>query len=556
VLLTLDDPEALEPSQTGAKAAWLARARQAGLPVLPGVVVTAGHSQRFLQAGADALATSGSGRARMVITGTILPDRLREELTLSTASMAAPLVVRSSSVLEGSGEWSGAFTSYLDIRHEELPKAVVGCYASAFTQATVERFEAAGVDPRRADLAVLIQPALDPQFGGTARLVGEDAFIVGVKGSPVPLVQGWDPGVQAKVTSAGTIHGASAIETLGEDVIRSVDEALRHAQQTIGANNCEWAVADGQVWVLQAQRFAEQASGEGIAIADALRTDEAADLGRLIRRYPGPLAEQLVLPWAIGAPDLADLEVPAVDVDPLDALQAAAAHAASLTAEVWSRPKPVAAVRGRDTLRELRGTDPAVGLSLIAGLRRPDLDQAREVLGLLATVRRGLVDAGAVAHASSGWHVAEEAARVWLSRRGDSASTTRIGFDRWEPFNAALVAAHGTSVAGVSAGSGIAFGRMCVVTDPGKAAHFRPRDVVVAVHPVPGLAALLFDAAALITTGGGPAAHLFESARSLGIPALCATRIEDLVDSELDQIDHPWALAVDGVAGVVHGVPW
>lgn len=84
----------------------------------------------------------------------------------------------------------------------------------------------------------------------------------------------------------------------------------------------------------------------------------------------------------------------------------------------------------------------------------------------------------------------------------------------------------------------------------------RPRDVVVGVHPVPGLAALLFDAAALVTTGGGPAAHLFESARSLGIPALCATRVEDLISCELTDVEADWALAVDGNAGLMHGVEW
>lgn len=556
VLLTLDDPAALEPTRTGAKAAWLARARQAGLPVLPGVVVTADESHDFLAAGANALAGSGSGRARMVIMAMEPPGDSLAALSAATADFTSPLVVRSSSVLEGSGEWSGAFTSYLDIRPTELPKAVVGCYASAFTQATVERFAAAGLDPVRAELAVLIQPALDPEYGGTARMVGEDVIVVGVKGSPVPLVQGWDPGVQARVTAGGAVQGAKAVETLGEEVINAVADALRGAQQAIGANALEWATEGDHLWILQAQRFAEQAPGAGVAIADDLRTEAAATLGRLIRRHPGPLGERLVLPWAIADPTLADLSVEPADLDPLDALQAASAHAATLAAEVWARPKPVAAVRGRDTLRELRGTDPGVGLALATGLRPPDRDQAAEVLALLATVRQGIAATGAVAHPDSAWHVDEETARRLLSGALGDVAPTRIGFDRWEPFNAAVVAAHGDSVTGSSAGTGVAFGRMCVVTEPGEAAHFRPRDVVVAVHPVPGLAALLFDAAALITTGGGPAAHLFESARSLGIPALCATRIEDLLGAGLDEVTTEWALAVDGSNGVVHGVPW
>jgi phosphoenolpyruvate-protein kinase (PTS system EI component) len=97
---------------------------------------------------------------------------------------------------------------------------------------------------------------------------------------------------------------------------------------------------------------------------------------------------------------------------------------------------------------------------------------------------------------------------------------------------------------------------MCIATSPAGAQRFRPRDVVVASHPVPGLAALLFDAAALVTTGGGPAAHLFESARALGIPAVCAARIEEVIGSELGDVSQEWALAVDGDAATVHGVQW
>lgn len=556
MLLSLDDELALEPAVAGAKAAWLARARQAELPVLAGLVVGAEHAATHLRRGAEELEQHGSGRARMAITGTRLPEALEEELQRATDELSAPLVVRSSSALEGSGLWSGAFTSYLDIDHSELPKAIVGCYASAFTQSTVERFAAAELSPDKAALAVLIQPALDPEFGGTARLLGEDVMVVGVRGSPVPLVQGWDPGVQAKVTAGGGVQGHTAIDTLGEELIAEVADNLRHAQETIGANSCEWAVQDGTLWLLQIQRFAVEPAAEGIAVAPELRTDEAAAVARLVRRYPGPLGEALVLPWAVADPHLADLHVAAADLDPHEALHAAVAQAGALCAEVWGRPKPVAAAQAADALRALRGSDPGTAMSLISGLRPPDRLRATEVLRLLAAVRAGLVSAGAVAHEDSAWHIDEPAARAWLAGGSPPDARARIGFDRWEPFNASVVAAHGTAVNGTGAAAGVAFGRMCVVTDPGSARQFRPRDVVVGVHPVPGLAALLFDAAALITTGGGPAAHLFESARSLGIPALCATRVEDLIGSELDEVTGDWALAVDGTTATVHGMPW
>jgi hypothetical protein len=457
MLVSLNDEGALDPKATGAKAVWLARARQAGLPVLPGLVITSDHGAPYLELGAEQMAHHGSGRARMTITGTPLPDALRDDVLSRAEALSAPMVVRSSSALEGSGLWSGAFTSYLDVRHEELPKAIVGCYASVFTQATVERFVAAGVSPATAAIAVLVQPALDPESGGTARLSGEDVLVAGVKGSPVPLVQGWDPGVHAKVTPDGAVQGKAAIDTLGEERLRRVALALRQAQDAIGANSCEWAFQDDTLWLLQVQRFALEPAAEGIAVSPEIRTAAAAGIGRLVRRFPGPLGEALVLPWAIADVGLADADVVPADLDPHEALHAAVAEAAALTAEVWGAPKPVAAEKSRDTLRLLRSQDAATAMSRLAGLRPPDRVRAGNVLNLLAAARHGLVAAGAVAHEASAWHIDEQAAGARLAAHAGPDAVARIGFDRWEPFNATVVAAHGSSVRGTAAASGVAF---------------------------------------------------------------------------------------------------
>jgi phosphoenolpyruvate-protein kinase (PTS system EI component) len=52
---------------------------------------------------------------------------------------------------------------------------------------------------------------------------------------------------------------------------------------------------------------------------------------------------------------------------------------------------------------------------------------------------------------------------------------------------------------------------------------------------------LLWDAAGLVTESGSPAAHLFESARALRVPAVCGVSLP-LGDR---------IVAVDGHAGVV-----
>src|SRR5690606_17854212 len=73
-LLDLDDPRCADPRLAGGKAATLARARQSGLPVLPGVVVTVEESTEHVRGGVDALARRGSGGARLEVTATPLDE--------------------------------------------------------------------------------------------------------------------------------------------------------------------------------------------------------------------------------------------------------------------------------------------------------------------------------------------------------------------------------------------------------------------------------------------------------------------------------------------------
>ena len=405
LIFDLDDDRCLDPGRAGAKAAWLARGRRAGLPVLPGVVAAAEESTTLLLAGAAALRHRGSGGARLVVGQAELPASLREEIRQETADLAAPLVVRSSSLLEGSGEWSGAFTSYLDVDHEELPKAVTGCWASAFTVSTLERFAAAGIEPASSPMAVLIQPALQPDFGGTARIDGDEVSVIGVSGSPAPLVQGWEPGAHGKVTPTGVVLGGEAIALMGEEVVSAVATTIRHARETTGANACEWATVGGEVFLLQLMRTAEIEMGEAPVIP-ALVGEKPMQIARMVRRNPGPLGEALILPWAVADPGASLVaEPPADNIDALEALRSAGEHAAVMTAEAWGLPKAAARARAQDTLREFRGSQPGPALARLEGLHPIDSERSRYVRGLVARVRLALVAAGHVGDSHAAWYV-------------------------------------------------------------------------------------------------------------------------------------------------------
>lgn len=555
MLLDLNDERAEDPGLAGAKASWLARGLRAGLPVLPGFVVPTSFSRQPMQQGREIMQTRGSGGARLAISQAGMPNELAAAVIAASEELGDRLVVRSSSVLEGGGEWSGAFTSYLDLRPEETPVGVRGCWASTYTVHTLERHEAAGIEPGTAPMAVLIQPEVTPEFGGVAKLAEDEVAVTGVVGSPVPLVQGWDPGVHAQVAANGVIKGAAAISSLGEDTISNVAESLRQAERTIGANSCEWAIVEGEVVLLQLSR-AEVRERMALMVSDAFGRADIAAIGRLVRRYPGPLGEELVLPWAVAAPDAFLVDAEPADLDPIEAFAEAREQARTLTAEVWGGPKPEAVERASSTIRGLRGDEPIRAADTIAALRPPDAARARAVLSMLARVRVAMVAAGAVSAAEQGWHMSTSEITEALRLGRAKELRSRIGFDRWEPFDVAVVVSHGEFRDALSAAPGIGVGRMCFVDDGTAALEFRPRDVVVGLRPTPQLAPLLWDASAVITTGGGPAAHLFESARALAIPALASVDLEGLLGQGLVEASGRFAVAVDGNAGRLWVTAW
>jgi hypothetical protein len=399
-VLDLDDPRCSNPRVAGAKASWLARGRHQGLSVLPGVVLTADVSVPALQHGAETLSVRGSGGARLEVGQFPVGSTLLARATQAAAGFGPALAVRSSSVLESAGEWSGAFASYVDVGPAEIGKAIAGCWASAFTVSTLERFEAVGLKPAAAPMAVLIQPLIRPEYGGVARLdQNGDVEVTGLNGSPAPLVQGWETGARVVVAPGGEIVTSDdAISYLGFDLVTEVTRQLLAAQRLTGANTCEWGSADGRLYLLQLTRHAitsrraaapdrgpHPSAGSGLVDSHPIDS-RLIDLGRLARRYPGPLGEALVLAWAAADPalviDTPTFSVTAAQEDPTDpvvALHLAAGEAAVLTAETWQMPEPMAAARAASVLRQARGSHPEAALDCLTGLRIRDTERAARV---------------------------------------------------------------------------------------------------------------------------------------------------------------------------------
>jgi pyruvate,water dikinase len=233
-VVELDDPRAVDPALVGAKAANLARARSAGLPALPGVVLTTSWSRNETDAATDAWRRLSDDGARRV-------------------------VVRSSSTGEDGGESSmaGVFESVLDVDDEERFLVAV----DTVVQSAAAAREAGLVD---ATMAVLVQPMIDAQWGGV--LFGADPvsgrrdrfLVAAVDGGPDELVSGRVNGWTAVLDRHGRVRevraGHDSPRPPRRDVRRLAALARQVARTYGGPQDIEWAVtADGRLHLLQAR---------------------------------------------------------------------------------------------------------------------------------------------------------------------------------------------------------------------------------------------------------------------------------------------------------------
>lgn len=554
-VVDLDDDSALDSMIVGAKAARLAAARRAGLPVLPGVIVVAEVGRPALRRGAEALERGGSGRARLSAMDEEVPETVLVPLRAALDVMGTPVVVRSSSPMEGDTAWSGTFSSFEDIERDDLRTAVRGVWASAFTVHAVERYEAIGFDAADVDLAVLVQRQLVPECGGSARRYDDGRVAVhAIAGAPRDLLQGWETGVRAVVhPNDGPVEG-DAVAALGADPIRAAADLVIAVHEKLGDDLIEWAWADGAITLLQSTSsplaIALMTSGEEL---EGLNDPRFAEAAVLVERFPGPLGEQLVLPWAFafgsGLPSPAPR---AASADIEEDFSRAIELATQLTKQAW-QDRADGGHQVVEAFAALRSSDPVAALDLLLATRRVDTRQASELLGLLDGIAVALAGAGRLHSQRRMWRATVDQIRAAVGDP-ERREPQSLGPDRWEPFLHAAVRANGTLTAGVPVVPGISAGRVVVVRDAHSPPPFEDRDVIVADRPLPALAPLLWRAGGLVTATGNPAAHLMEVANSVALPTVLGVDLTSFGGLS-GLAASAWIAAVDGDAGTVSFLP-
>lgn len=284
-VIALEEAAEHDSATVGAKAVALATARQAGLPVLDGFVLSTAAVASW--PGNRENGTLPAGLATGALSAGLAYDLYN---AWHSWGRGRALVVRSSSPNEdgSASSLAGQFRSVLDVRTWER-----------FLEAVDEVVASAGSSP----MAVLVQPFLRPITGGV--LFGADPVtgrrdrlvVAAVPGGPHQLVSGTETGTQLVLSRKGRIVEASANdgqELLSRSVRRSLARMARQAADLFGGpQDIEWAIEpDGSLVLLQSRPIT--------AIGDEAEPDSRSPVlgpGPVAETFPAPLSPLEVDLW-------------------------------------------------------------------------------------------------------------------------------------------------------------------------------------------------------------------------------------------------------------------
>ncbi|MDS0282654.1 PEP/pyruvate-binding domain-containing protein [Haloarcula onubensis] len=281
LLLALDAPLATEPSLTGGKGATLARLRQRGFPVPDGAVVTTELFDRVTDDPAierlrDRLerADEDDTPARRAIAADLrrairdrsVPADLRDALTATLPD--GPYAVRSSGTSEDSPDasFAGQYETTLGVAGGDLAGAILACLASLFSDRAVAYRARNDLATAALSMAVVVQRVVDADVSGIC--FSADPLTGTRSVSVIDAGRGLGEAQVSGTATADTLRvdrtdGSVLAYHVGADrtdpvlTDRDATALVRIAariEDTLGRpQDVEWAIADGEIAVLQAR---------------------------------------------------------------------------------------------------------------------------------------------------------------------------------------------------------------------------------------------------------------------------------------------------------------
>ncbi|MFC7081143.1 phosphoenolpyruvate synthase [Halorussus caseinilyticus] len=322
-VLWLDEITADDLELVGGKGASLGELTGAGLPVPSGFVVSAGTYRSFIEETGiaeelfeavdvdtedSAALAEAQSRAKELVLETEMPEDIRQEILDSYDDLEdgeAFVAVRSSATAEDlpDASFAGQQETFLNVTREDLVDRVKRCWASLFTQRAIYYRQEKGFAHDKVDIAVVVQRMVDAEKSGVmftshpstgaSKIIIEAAWGLGeavVSGSVSPdnYVVNRETGAVEELTIADKKTMMEKDDETGETVEREVEDDRREAQVLdetdisrlveLGERvedhydtpqDVEWAIVDGEVFMLQSRPITTIDDGESEIETDA-----------------------------------------------------------------------------------------------------------------------------------------------------------------------------------------------------------------------------------------------------------------------------------------------
>ncbi len=257
-----------ELDRLGGKGANLARLAAAGFPVPDGFVITTAAYRRQV-AGLSLDAELEPAELRRRIESAPVDAGLIEQILEAYRRLpAGPVAVRSSATAEDlpGAAFAGQQDTYLNVPEEELLAAVSRCWASLWTDRAVAYRRRLRIEPDEISIAVVVQSMVpaevagvlftaDPVTGRRDRIMIDATAGLGealVSGEVTPDHYLLDPeGRQLEFRPGGSSSGSPLLGAAELHRLAELGAAVR--DHFGGPQDLEWALADGQVRLLQAR---------------------------------------------------------------------------------------------------------------------------------------------------------------------------------------------------------------------------------------------------------------------------------------------------------------
>jgi pyruvate,water dikinase len=256
------DPRCLDVACAGGKGASLARMTAEGLPVPPGFVVPSEALAEAVDAERlAALARAGDHEAAQQLVQAVEPLEVDDAYTQLGGG---PVAVRSSACAEDSdtASYAGQQETFLNVRGAaEVRRRIADCWASFFSErALFYRARKGSLDDLR--MAVVVQQMVAPEKSGVLftvdpvqrrrdRMVVEAVFGLGeqvVSGHVTPdhyVVDRTGVAKRERLANGGVLEPGELVQLA--DLGRTLEERFG------GPQDIEWAIADGELYLLQSR---------------------------------------------------------------------------------------------------------------------------------------------------------------------------------------------------------------------------------------------------------------------------------------------------------------